>query len=543
MFSATLKTTGSKSLTITDITHGSLTGSTAVAVSAAAATHFTVGAPARATAGLPVSFTVTALDGFNNVATGYTGTVHLTSTDAAGILPGDYTFVAGDAGVHTFTPMLKTAGNGTLAATDTGNSSISGSATLTVTAAAATHFTIAAPTSTTAGSPLALTVTALDAFNNVATGYTGSAHFTSMDGAAGLPADYAFTAGDAGVRTFNATLKTAGSQGVTATDSANGSLTGGAAVAVSANAATHFSIAVIGGTTADLPVAVTVTALDGFNNVATGYSGAVHFTSTDSGALLPTDYTFTAADAGVHTFSTIFQTSGTLSLGVGDKSNVGLSGTLANILLNSPVPTLTGISPTAALEGSGNLTVTAQGSNFVVGSVLLKNGVPLPTIFVSTTKLTATLTAADLAADGPLSITVSNPGPGGGVSSAQTLSVAEAPLTGNGVIQTGFEYTAMTNVALARFTHGSNTEPGSAFTATINWGDGVTSSGTVALSAGVYTVLGTHTYTDEGTFAITVVVSHEGVTTTIGTTATLQEELMPDGTRGTPNQLHLRAVS
>src|SRR5207249_301721 len=84
--------------------------------------------------------------------------------------------------------------------------------------------------------------------------------------------------------------------------------------------------------------------------------------------------------------------------------------------------------------------------------------------------------------------------------------------------------------------HGSNTEPASAFAAVINWGDGTSSAGTVALSGGTYTVLGSHTYTDEGTFAVTVVVSHESGMTTIGTTATMQEELLPDGTRGTANQ-------
>mgnify|MGYP003299294095 CR=1 FL=1 len=42
------------------------------------------------------------------------------------------------------------------------------------------------------------TVTAKDAFGNVATAYTGTIHFTSSDGAATLPADYTFSAGDAG---------------------------------------------------------------------------------------------------------------------------------------------------------------------------------------------------------------------------------------------------------------------------------------------------------------------------------------------------------
>ena len=46
--------------------------------------------------------TVTALDAYGNMATGYTGTVHFTSSDGQAVLPANYTFIAGDAGVHTF---------------------------------------------------------------------------------------------------------------------------------------------------------------------------------------------------------------------------------------------------------------------------------------------------------------------------------------------------------------------------------------------------------------------------------------------------------
>src|SRR5947209_19281269 len=46
----------------------------------------------------------------------------------------------------------------------------------------ATHFSVAAPANTTAGSSFSITVTALDAFNNTATGYTGTLHFMSSDG-------------------------------------------------------------------------------------------------------------------------------------------------------------------------------------------------------------------------------------------------------------------------------------------------------------------------------------------------------------------------
>jgi alpha-tubulin suppressor-like RCC1 family protein len=71
-----------------------------------------------------------------------------------------------------------------------------------------------------------LTVRVVDPFGNTATGYRGSIHFTSSDALATLPPDYTFAAADAGVRTFNITLRSYGSQSVTATDKASSSITG-----------------------------------------------------------------------------------------------------------------------------------------------------------------------------------------------------------------------------------------------------------------------------------------------------------------------------
>ena len=57
--------------------------------------------------------------------------------------------------------------------------------------------------------------------------------------------------------------------------------------------------------TAGAPFDVTLTALDQSNNVAVHYIGTVSFSSSDhgSGMVQPANYTFTSADAGVHTFA------------------------------------------------------------------------------------------------------------------------------------------------------------------------------------------------------------------------------------------------
>ncbi len=44
--------------------------------------------------------------------------------------------------------------------------------------------------------------------------------------------------------------------------------------------------------------------MDSSNNVVPGYTGTVHFTTSDGGAVtLPSDYTFVTGDHGVHTFT------------------------------------------------------------------------------------------------------------------------------------------------------------------------------------------------------------------------------------------------
>jgi hypothetical protein len=133
-FSATLKTAGTQSITATDTVTASITGTqSGIAVSAAAATHFAVTSQATVTSGTGFTVTVTALDAYGNVVTGYRGKVHFSSTDRKGTLPADYTFTSGDAGVHTFRVTLRTRGKQKITVTDRADSSITGTDTVTVT--------------------------------------------------------------------------------------------------------------------------------------------------------------------------------------------------------------------------------------------------------------------------------------------------------------------------------------------------------------------------------------------------------------------------
>src|SRR6185369_6449313 len=85
------------------------------------------------------------------------------------------------------------------------------------------------------------TVRVYDASYNLATGYTGTIHFTCTDGAATLPIDYTFTGVDAGVHGFTFTLRTLGSQVITATDTVAPTVTGSAGVHVGPPMPTNLS--------------------------------------------------------------------------------------------------------------------------------------------------------------------------------------------------------------------------------------------------------------------------------------------------------------
>jgi hypothetical protein len=101
----------------------------------ASASAFVLTAPAAVTAGVPFAVTVQAVDSFEQVAYGYTGTVSFSTTDPdpGVVLPAAYTFTAADQGAHTFAGgfTLVTLGDQTLTVTDL-DGGFSASRTLTV---------------------------------------------------------------------------------------------------------------------------------------------------------------------------------------------------------------------------------------------------------------------------------------------------------------------------------------------------------------------------------------------------------------------------
>lgn len=97
----------------------------------------------------------------------------------------------------------------------------------------------------------------------------------------------------------------------------------------------------------------------------------------------------------------------------------------------NPTPAITAISPPSGPLFGPDLTLTVNGSGFLLGSLVEWNGTEMPTTFVSATQLTALLPAelfTPFSIYGntqglPPQVTVSNRSPGGGLSNAITFTI------------------------------------------------------------------------------------------------------------------------
>jgi hypothetical protein len=103
----------------------------------------------------------------------------------------------------------------------------------------------------------------------------------------------------------------------------------------------------------------------------------------------------------------------------------GKSRTL-KMALEAPVPTVTSLSPNAVTVPTVGFQMTVNGSHFQPNSVVRWNGVPVQTVQLSTTQLLAWCPFGGIQSGETISVDVMTPGPGGGTSSALTLTAGEA---------------------------------------------------------------------------------------------------------------------
>ena len=112
-------------------------------------------------------------------------------------------------------------------------------------------------------------------------------------------------------------------------------------------------------TTLGAPVGVTVTALNNDGSIANDYTGTAVFVTTDPRASLPggaNSYTFSAGDAGVHTFPAVpgqgwaFNSAGTFTITAIESLDSTITGVSNPVLVvnNSAVTLTSSVNPTLA---------------------------------------------------------------------------------------------------------------------------------------------------------------------------------------------------
>jgi hypothetical protein len=136
-------------------------------------------------------------------------------------------------------------------------------------------------------------------------------------------------------------------------------------------------------------------------------------------------------------------------------------------------PTITALGPPGAAAGGAAFTLAVTGTGFGPGAVVRWNGSDRTTRYVGATRLSADITAADIAQPGTASVTVVNPPPTGGESNAVPFVITMAcgyaidpagrrhgPGTGAGSVAvtaaSGCQWSAFSNADWLRVTSGAS---------------------------------------------------------------------------------------
>jgi hypothetical protein len=232
------------------------------------------------------------------------------------------------------------------------------------------------------------------------------------------------------------------------------------------------------------------------------FSGtALSATQLDATASVPGTFAYTPAPGAVPPIGNDI-----LSVTFTPTDNVDYSTVTATVTLTvnvplNPLPFVGNITPAFANAGGAAFTITVNGSGFLANSTVYWGTSALTTMFVSSTELTATVTAADIATPGATAITVQTPAPGGGTSDVLQFEVdspsasTTAPTVPSAVVTVTAGSTATYSISF----------PASVTNATascLNLPAGALCS--FSFSSGVLTI-STSSSTPAGTYQVTVV--------------------------------------
>ncbi|MFI4990098.1 MAG: beta strand repeat-containing protein [Solirubrobacterales bacterium] len=448
-----------------------------VTVGPATASSFTVPTPSTQTANNPFTVTLTAIDAYGNTATGYSGNQAISfagpSNSPTATKPTYPSPVSFTAGVGQATLTLYDAETTSLTASQTSISGTSGS--FAVGAASAQSLTVPTPGTQTAGAPFEETLTAKDAYGNIATGYTGE-RAIAFSGPANSPnataPKYSPASFSGGEGKVSLTLYDAQTTTLSAKDNLISISGSSGSFAVTPGSAAGFTMPTPATQTAGAPFNVTLTAKDAYGNTATGYSGnqAITFSGPEASPAgeapkYPATVSFTSGEG--KTPSITLYDGGSTTLTAKDGASVsGSSGTFtvnglsttSKFLLSTPSPNAGSpfTETITATDAYGNTTTGFTGSHTLSfggpasgpngkspsypPSVSFTSGVGSPTITlydVQTTTLTAkqstpttitgTTASFAVAAGNATSFTVPTPSTQtAGVAFSETLTALDA---------------------------------------------------------------------------------------------------------------------
>jgi hypothetical protein len=180
----------------------------------------------------------------------------------------------------------------------------------------------------------------------------------------------------------------------------------------------------------------------------------------------------------------------------------------------------------AAIVGSDEYFAKVPAS-FASATIDWGDGTPVTSGSISGDAIAGSHTYAE---EGSFAVTVTVTDLDGTFEFDQTVTVADAPLSAAPVSFTVAKKTAFTQT-VATFTDGNPAAGAGDFTASIDWGDGRTSTGVIGAAAqGGFAVVGSHHYDVKGSYAITVHVQDAGgaTATAVGTaTVTSKGSIRP----------------
>jgi hypothetical protein len=223
------------------------------------------------------------------------------------------------------------------------------------------------------------------------------------------------------------------------------------------------------------------------------------------------------------------------SQGAFDRVDDTLIGVQNNTTLTS-VPNITVSSASAifALDGDGLCNVSPHPAGCPFGSTRYEGPMTSFTIG-SLTSGTVNFLSGGIPPGGSAYFSLEEPLTAASISVAVELAVSNA----TGVPVTTTEGTLFSG-AIATFRDAAAGATASEYSATIDWGDSSTSTGTVSGSASPFTVSGSHTYSDEGTFTVTVTINdidNSLNTAKVNTTATVADGALNSACTVPPNTL------